>query len=330
MSKTIICPHCHKEIKNSLNRHNVRCKKYQTYKKEADKRDDEILTEEILQDLYVKKELSASMIAQNLGIRKISTVIKKLVEYGIHVRTPHEAHKTKSYIETTKKTCQEKYGADYHTCKDSTIRQKIFNSVTEKYGVEHLFQSEIIKEKIKKSIKNKYDVENISQLQSVKDKKEKSSYQRYGVSNPRKSPEVIQKILQTKHDKLYSYSPSSKKADKFFSELLEMYDNEHVYTNVKSKEFGIKVDDKYFYYDFVDTSTKRCIEYNGNYYHGNPKMYEDDFIIRNTSVKERHEFDRRKNASIKEKGYDILVIWESEEDDDHDGCIKKCYEFLIA
>ena len=35
---------------------------------------------------------------------------------------------------------------------------------------------------------------------------------------------------------------------------------------------------KYYFYDYVDTITKKCIQFNGNYYHANPKYYESGDI----------------------------------------------------
>lgn len=75
-------------------------------------------------------------------------------------------------------------------------------------------------------------------------------------------------------------------------------------------------------YDF--TYENKIIEFNGNYWHANPLMYNKDDFIRNKHVKDIWEYDKRKIQLAKNKKYDVLVIWES----DDENIIDKCYNFL--
>jgi G:T-mismatch repair DNA endonuclease (very short patch repair protein) len=56
------------------------------------------------------------------------------------------------------------------------------------------------------------------------------------------------------------------------------------------------------------------IEYNGDYWHCNPKKYKPDYFhqVKNKTAKELWEYDKNKIDLIKEKGYNLEVIWESE------------------
>lgn len=91
-------------------------------------------------------------------VNNIRQVHKKLLEYNIPLRNAHENRLAKGYIEQTKTTCLEKYGCEYHTLKESSIRQKIWDGVKTKYGVENVFSVNDIKEKSKKTMLEKYDV----------------------------------------------------------------------------------------------------------------------------------------------------------------------------
>lgn len=67
----------------------------------------------------------------------------------------------------------------------------------EKYGVVNPFQSEEVKDKIKDTIKNRYGVSHVSQSDEIKAKKRATSMEHYGVDNPNKSEEVKRKKSET-------------------------------------------------------------------------------------------------------------------------------------
>jgi hypothetical protein len=103
------------------------------------------------------------------------------------------------------------------------------------------------------------------------------------------------------------------------------------------EENGIKVDHQYtlmrestkiYLYDF--NYKNKLIEYNGDYWHCNPKKYDENFY--NKTVKlHAHEIWKKDEAKIncaKENGYEILVIWELDYKNDKQGTIQKCLDFL--
>jgi very-short-patch-repair endonuclease len=56
------------------------------------------------------------------------------------------------------------------------------------------------------------------------------------------------------------------------------------------------------------------IEYNGDYWHCNPKKYEPNFInkVKNKTAKEIWDYDKSKVDLILEKGYNLEIVWESD------------------
>jgi len=96
-----------------------------------------------------------------------------------------------------------------------------------------------------------------------------------------------------------------------------------------NKEFGVLGETQYYFYDFVDTDLKKCIEYNGDYWHCNPMLYNEDYITHyGITAKDIWLKDENKINMIKSLGYDIKIVWESEYLLDSNSIINECVEFL--
>ena len=72
------------------------------------------------------------------------------------------------------------------------------------------------------------------------------------------------------------------------------------------------------------------IEFNGNIWHANPKYFNENEFMRfaNTTAKQVWLNDEIKNNKARDKGFEVLVIWESDFDCNRKETIKKCIEFL--
>jgi G:T-mismatch repair DNA endonuclease (very short patch repair protein) len=62
------------------------------------------------------------------------------------------------------------------------------------------------------------------------------------------------------------------------------------------------------------------IEYNGDYWHCNPKKYGEDYFnqVKGKTAKELWEYDKNKVDLIIKRGYNLEIIWESDLKDDPD------------
>lgn len=96
----------------------------------------------------------------------------------------------------------------------------------------------------------------------------------------------------------------------------------------KEKWISSKNSDLCFSYDF--TYEDRIIEFNGDLWHANPKIYKKDFIIPkcNITAEQKWQIDDKKIKLAESHGYKILVIWESEYKEDPKKIIQKCIDFL--
>jgi hypothetical protein len=124
----------------------------------------------------------------------------------------------------------------------------------------------------------------------------------------------------------------SKISQELFDILSTKLDGEFYYAT-KSGEYCIS-DDRNYYFDFTDLKSMKIIEYNGDQYHANPKIYEPNDYPHpyrkesGYSSKDIWEMDRIKGESAKISGFDVLYIWDSEYKKNKEYIIQKCIDFI--
>jgi very-short-patch-repair endonuclease len=70
-----------------------------------------------------------------------------------------------------------------------------------------------------------------------------------------------------------------------------------------------QIDEKF--YDFTDTKKMKIIEFNGDLWHANPKLYDDKFVDPyGRSAIEIWENDNYKQKIARKAGFDIYYVWE--------------------
>ena len=74
----------------------------------------------------------------------------------------------------------------------------------------------------------------------------------------------------------------------------------------------------------------KIIEFNGDFWHMNPDMYDSDYVhpYSNLSAEEKWEIDEIKLNCAFQNGYEVLTIWEQEYNENKEATIQKCVEFL--
>lgn len=107
-------------------------------------------------------------------------------------------------------------------------------------------------------------------------------------------------------------------------------DKKHTYFKELNKEFGKYTKEKYYYYDFVLSNKKKCIEFNGTYWHRDPRVYEENSIVKqvNKTAKEIWKSDKIKIDVLKKFDFKILIIWELDYKNNKEEIINKCINFL--
>ncbi len=108
----------------------------------------------------------------------------------------------------------------------------------------------------------------------------------------------------------------SKISDDFFINLMEKLDLKIGDSYYLDKEFGIYNEELgYLRYDWINLNLMLCIEFYGDYWHANPDIYKSGEIISYPKGVKKISNDiwklnDKKIEIIKEKGFDIIIIWE--------------------
>jgi len=116
----------------------------------------------------------------------------------------------------------------------------------------------------------------------------------------------------------------SKSSMLLFNELVKDFSNSKYGPN----EFFIREGEKSFFYDF--TLSNKIIEYHGDYWHCNPKIYKAEYFHsrKKMTAGAIWIFDSLKEQIARKKGYDFLTIWESDYKLNPEHTINKCKNFL--
>lgn len=126
-------------------------------------------------------------------------------------------------------------------------------------------------------------------------------------------------------------------SQRLFKELIDrqIIKGEVYYAELNYEYAVINEETGSFYkYDFISIDNNICIEFNGDHYHGNPKIYRpDDYLkgrgCRNIKAKEKWESDEKKINALKlEKGIDTIVVWESDYKNDPEQVIKRISDYV--
>lgn len=122
----------------------------------------------------------------------------------------------------------------------------------------------------------------------------------------------------------------SKASQDLFNKILNFIeDKENVKFASHNGEKIIKRFKKSYLYDFCYNN--KIIEFNGDSWHANPKIYNETDKpnpFSNLSAKELQQLDKTKQEIAKSLGYDILIIWESEYKKFPHIVLNKCLIFL--
>lgn len=130
-----------------------------------------------------------------------------------------------------------------------------------------------------------------------------------------KHGQVVGKLLW---EKKYKNRHNSKKATDFFSQLLDKLSDYKVYTAGNDNgEYGVldKSTNTYYFYDFVIPELKICVEFHGDYWHCNPKKYNEDYFHKQANSFARDLWKKDENKQkclLTERDIHTIIVWESD------------------
>lgn len=126
----------------------------------------------------------------------------------------------------------------------------------------------------------------------------------------------------------------SKISQELFKNLLRFYkpkERVNIFYATKNKEFCI-YDNKNYLYDFVDIKNKKIIEFQGDVYHANPKLYTNENYIHPYDIEIKAQDiwnkDLEKKKIAEKNGFKLIYIWEFDYRNNKEEQLNICKKFL--
>jgi G:T-mismatch repair DNA endonuclease (very short patch repair protein) len=240
------------------------------------------------------------------------------VRYGIDIRnyikligiarSNSESKKTKIYENKVKNTLIKKYGVD-NLSKSEKIKEKKKETFIKNQGYENNFCNRDIRisaiskidyNKVKESniasLAKKYGnhITNVAQLEYVREK----------ISNTQKA-----RFSNMSADELRKMTEPARAAIKYTS-------SQEIRIQSILNEMGISYTANGFLYsynwDFI-FKNKLILEIQGDFWHGNPKLYKkDDILLNGLTVDMVWKKDYRKKKKVENYGYRVYYLWETD------------------
>lgn len=216
--------------------------------------------------------------------------------------------------------------------------------ILELYGVESPMQNKQIKLKREQTNLLKYGVRHVSQVKEISNRQRQGFINKYGVSHFMKIPKSKNKFMNTLMKKYnvpslaHLSKCSSKESQTLFDniyKLLPTQIKDSTYYATLNSEFTIydTKNERAYKYDFVNSSIKKAIEYNGYNFHPKENQNENEInwcaFHPNKTVKEAREYETEKYDCLISRNYEILTVWDYELHDNLEQLIKKCINFLL-
>jgi len=187
---------------------------------------------------------------------------------------------------------------------------------------------------IKQGFSEEEAIKNISSKQRLFSKD--ICVEKYGIERGVEIWEKRQKKWQRKlHENNNLHVGYSMVSQNLFDTLIKYCDEDlrdYIFYGSKNREYNIRHNDSNHIFDFTDLNQRKIIEFNGDIYHGNPKLfkatdYPNPFQPQKTS-KEMWEYDAYKKNIAELNGFNVLTVWESDFRENENNVINECLEFL--
>lgn len=243
----------------------------------------QILTKELLEDLYTKQKLSIKKIVELTG-SSTGSIRRKIQEYGLTKElTKEERIKQKGEITIPIKEIKELYINQKLSIKTiakkyNVSKNKIRN-LLELYQISQRTEEEkfaLIHERSKETLKEKHGVEHPYQIPGIKDRMIEKVQSTYATGIPQEkiraswqNKEILYKAIQTKRQN--GTLNFSKPEEDVYQLLLIKFSREDIIRQYSSNQYKWPCD---FYIKSLDL----FIEYQGSWVHGN-QPYNDTNLI---------------------------------------------------
>jgi hypothetical protein len=298
----MICPKCKKKLNNNGVGHIYHCDKL------TNKEDvfinliklnfPNFIDKEWIQEHYVNQNRSLNSLKNEYKIPR-KCLEKILLKQNFKLTNISEG--VKRSREDSKMTCLKKYGVE-NPSQSLLIQEKKEKTFLKNYGTTNIFKHKFFLENVKKNIIEKYGI-TLNELRSIRSKevwKNKTKEERDTWIEKTISNSVI------KQRKGFVTSKGEREVSKILIDLGYSVQTPFLIQYEKKR---------YFSYDILLNDFNKIIEYNGDLIHANPIKYNEDDILTFPLVRKVKDIwikDELKKEIALTKGYEVIVIWESD------------------
>ena len=227
------------------------------------------------------------------------TTTKLLKIYGITCRTIKESC-NEDRIKKSKKTCLIKYGVD-NVSKSSIVKDKKAQTFIRNYGIDNIFRTDGFAKYVTSIMIEKYGKARNTNGELISKKRLEFSDKKWKDIQD-KTKKTIQEKYGNINENIWKYSSSL----------------EDIVKNVLDKNNIVYKPQKFVSgrsYDIHILNTNILIEINGDYWHANPKLYNDGEMINYAGkgkclVNEIWDKDTEKLKIANDSGFDVIYLWE--------------------
>lgn len=210
-------------------------------------------------------------------------------------------------------------------------QSKYGKTMVERYGVTKPYQSEAIKAKATQTMQERYGVDWFLSRGPHYSSVTSTMIDRYGVDNFFNRGEHYSAVTQTMIER-YGVenifmaadfkeicSGISKREREVLDFLAEKLGYEH--RNIGNQRSGLqhgvqdKEENKTYYVDFMIEEKNVIVEFNGDYWHCNPHLYEANYFheLKKKTAQEIWDYDAHRKQRIEQiTGYRVITVWEYE------------------
>lgn len=245
------------------------------------------------------------------------------------VENPFQSNKIKEKI---KQTMIKNHGVEY-PAQSRVIKEKQNHIMMQRHGVEHALQSNIIKEKQKQNCLKRHGVERVNQrhnpiaFNQLSDPNwlynQHTTLKKTMIQIAQEQGVDITTIRNYlyKHDIELQTHAGSFKEIKYLDSIMNQQD---IFIQHGKNGRQYKIPGTNLRVDGFCEKTNTVYEFHGDFWHGNPERYKSAFY-NNACYKtmgELHQNTLKKEKKIKELGYNLVVMWETDWD-------KICYNNAV-
>lgn len=223
--------------------------------------------ENVFQDKYIKEKALQTCLERygTINVQQNSEIRKKTQETCIERYGSVSPLLNEEVKEKTLYTLLQKYGV-YNAMQSNEVKLKAKQTCLERYGCENYSQTDEYKERYQKTCMERYGVLNSFQLDICKERRNEVLQNKYGVNYAFSNKDIQKRALEAS---LQSSSSKSKAEDAIYEELCDIYGEENIIRQYKSKAYP-------FHCDFYIQSEDLYIEYQGSWTHGSRPYIEGD------------------------------------------------------